>query len=500
MNQRLLHWLFFLLACYFPLFLHLDNLSLRLWDESRQAVNALEMIINDNILVTHFDGAPDLWNVKPPFVIWCQALMMEIVGINELAIRLPSALAGLASAILLVIFSDKVLKNRRLGFIAGLILVTAMGFVNNHGTRSGDYDAMLTLWETLYLLCFFTYLEVNDLKLKKRLLIGTGVTVVLAVLTKGIAGLFFLPGLAIYTIIQKKLLPTISNRQFWSVVTISIAIIASYYLLRETVSSGYFAAVYKYELGGRYLETLGGHANDRWYYLRDFYNNDRFMPWLFFLPLGMAIGYMSTGRVRRLTLLFTINITFILIFLSFGATRLRWYMNPLYPNLALLVAFGIEKALNGVVSIVNTTTCKRYVVSSLFLLALFFIPYKNILDKYYLAKDDQWEWQKTQYRDFINKNQDFTNYTILYPQYNGHLIFYQRLSNWQKETKIQREPLRNFLTNEKRVPGKDILFNPTEQVMICEKEALKALNNAYVTKTINEWKSCKLVAIIDKKS
>ena len=49
----------FALACYFPLFFHLDHMSLRQWDESRRGVNAYEMLNNGNLLVTYFDATAD---------------------------------------------------------------------------------------------------------------------------------------------------------------------------------------------------------------------------------------------------------------------------------------------------------------------------------------------------------------------------------------------------------------------------------------------------------
>lgn len=56
-----------------PLFGHLDTLPLRLWDESRLAINAYEMMKDGDLIVTHFNGQPDMWNTKPPLMIWCQA-------------------------------------------------------------------------------------------------------------------------------------------------------------------------------------------------------------------------------------------------------------------------------------------------------------------------------------------------------------------------------------------------------------------------------------------
>ncbi|UOQ78563.1 hypothetical protein MUN84_08455 [Hymenobacter sp. 5516J-16] len=61
-----------------------------LWDESRVAVNAAEMALNNNWLVAHFEGQPDLWNTKPPLLLWLQVLSIKLFGFNEVAIRLPT--------------------------------------------------------------------------------------------------------------------------------------------------------------------------------------------------------------------------------------------------------------------------------------------------------------------------------------------------------------------------------------------------------------------------
>ena len=42
-----------------PIFGHLDTLPICIWDESRLAINAYEMLKNKNYLVTHFEGKPD---------------------------------------------------------------------------------------------------------------------------------------------------------------------------------------------------------------------------------------------------------------------------------------------------------------------------------------------------------------------------------------------------------------------------------------------------------
>lgn len=75
------YW-FIVIVCfgifYIPLFYNLDGLVLRVWDESRNAVNATEMLANKNLLIRQYDGSPDMWEAKPPLLIWLQS-----TGINH---------------------------------------------------------------------------------------------------------------------------------------------------------------------------------------------------------------------------------------------------------------------------------------------------------------------------------------------------------------------------------------------------------------------------------
>ena len=142
-------WGFFivLLLVYMPIFGYLDKLPLLEWDEARLATNTYEMLQNPgNILVTTFGNNPDLWNTKPPLLIWLQVLSMKALGVNELALRLPSALAAGFLCIFLYWLLATTIKRPWLGIISCLILVTSEGYVSTHGTRTADYDSLLTLF------------------------------------------------------------------------------------------------------------------------------------------------------------------------------------------------------------------------------------------------------------------------------------------------------------------------------------------------------------------
>ena len=58
-----------------PCVVHLDKQTMRMWDEARFAVHAMEMARNGNWLVQHFDGSPDMWSTKPPLATWLQVRM-----------------------------------------------------------------------------------------------------------------------------------------------------------------------------------------------------------------------------------------------------------------------------------------------------------------------------------------------------------------------------------------------------------------------------------------
>lgn len=84
---------------------------------------------------------------------------MLFLGPGELAVRLPSAIAGLITCLLLLFISYKYLKNFLFGFIWAAVLITFNGYVDFHGTRTGDFDALLTLFMFLYAFFFFLYTE-----------------------------------------------------------------------------------------------------------------------------------------------------------------------------------------------------------------------------------------------------------------------------------------------------------------------------------------------------
>ena len=282
-----------------PLFYNLGKQPVRMWDESRLAINAWEMYQDNDWIVTHYGDKPDMWNTKPPLMIWMQVISMKIFGVNEFGIRFPSAMAALALIILLIFVISRHFGTKVLFVVASFILVTSHGYVGHHITRTGDYDSLLVLFTTLFSVSFYFYLEEG----KTKNLYYTFIFLSLAVLTKSIVGLIFLPGLFLYALIQRKLLKIIKDKHFYFGTLLFIIVAGSYYLLREIKNPGYLNAVYNNELGGRYLDVTEMHEHSPLFYYRLLFI--QFSPWFILAPAGLLIGLFIQHKKLRNFILFS---------------------------------------------------------------------------------------------------------------------------------------------------------------------------------------------------
>jgi 4-amino-4-deoxy-L-arabinose transferase-like glycosyltransferase len=329
--------MFLLVLCWLVFFRGLGQYSLRVWDEGRNAVNALEMYQNHNFLVTSFWGKPDMWNTKPPLLIWLINLSFGFFGVNEFAIRLPSAISGMLVVLLIYFEIKRITKSRVIGFLGSLILLSSMGFPDWHIGRTGDYDALLTLMAFLAALFFFRYLESS---LNKKFIFLSFLFLSLAVLTKGIAGVFIVPGILIYLVLTKNLVKIVKDVNFWKALVLMIGIVVLYYGLRELFNGGYLKAVWQNEIL-RSANLVDGQKNNFWYYWK-YFSEFRFQKWIYFVPISIISIFLTKDRkIKRLVAFcYLISLTYFLI-ISESVTKYLWYDAQLYPFMSILVAIFI---------------------------------------------------------------------------------------------------------------------------------------------------------------
>lgn len=370
-----------------PIFGHLDTLPFRIWDEARPAMNAYEMYKNHQYWVTHFEGKPEMWQTKPPLLIWLQVFFSHLLGFGELAIRLPSAIAGFLTCIVLMIFCVRYLGSFWYGFISVLVLVTSWGYIHIHVTRTGDYDALLILFTTTSCLLWFLYLEQG----KNKLLFYFFIALCLALFAKSIAGLLFVPALFLETLFQKKLFNVLKNKYLYIGMAGFFLPILTYYIARENLNPGYIQAVLDNELLGRYTTVIEAHKEDFWYYLQNL-KNYQYPYWILLLPCGLAVGLLHLDpKIKRLTRFLALACLLYMIIISKGETKLEWYVAPLFPFFAMITGmflhliFDLIKKSDLVKGVLSLN-----VLPYLLLFLVFVIPYHSILEKNYMCEIGLW--------------------------------------------------------------------------------------------------------------
>lgn len=328
-----------LVAAGFLLFWKLGGLPVQQWDECRTGLNALEMLRRGEYLVPHYQGQPDAWNSKPPLHLWLLMLSFLALGPTELALRLPAALAALATTGLVYAAGSRWLGSPAAGLLAALILVTAGGFTALHVARSGDFDATLTLCTTAGTLAWLGYLRTG----RTGLAWATGAAFALALLTKSIAGLLPGPGLLLATWATGHG-ARLRRPAPWLAGGLVLLVGLGWVLLREGVSPGYLAAVREYELNLA-TEDLENNGQPPFWYLGRLLEFN-FSAWLAPVLLAVALAWRRPdGSVAQLLVRGAACVAGShLLLLSLTRTKLSWYDAPLYPLLALLAAAGLSWA------------------------------------------------------------------------------------------------------------------------------------------------------------
>jgi 4-amino-4-deoxy-L-arabinose transferase-like glycosyltransferase len=473
---------------FFALINHLDKQVIRKWDESRVAINAYEMNQTGFSIVTTYDYKPDMWNVKPPLLIWCQTACMKMFGTTEVAVRLPAALGALLTCCLLMWFSMKYFKSYWFGLFSVVVLVSSKGFVFEHAARSGEYDGLMVLFTTFYAICFFLYLELKDEETRKRYLNLTFVGLTLAVMTKGIAGLLITPGILLYMLFRKQFLPTLKRKQSYINLALFLSIVFGYYFLREYYTPDYMATVWQEELAGRYEDRGDPNVHVWWYFER--FININFVYWYPVLILSSVIVFFQKNKLLKQLVIYCLLIsTLFLILLSNGGTQLQWYDMPMYPFLSLVTGITFYVFIKKIVEFfklkeLNYLTILPYILA----LAVCIPAYKTILTdvSYQPDKDDEAQYDVTYYlREAYQGRRNIDDYFYVANKYTPHNLFYLRKLNDEKNASVDSKDHKKLEIGDKAIVHQDDLK--------------KYIETHYDTHTLEQYKTVRVYEIKGRK-
>lgn len=473
----------------FSFFYNLSKPPIFIWDEARRANDALQMYLRGDWIINYYDDNPQTWSVKSPILLLLQVGCMHLFGVGEFAIRFPSAFAAFTIGSVIWLFCTRYFGKPWIGFLSGSVFAATYAWVFNHAGRTGDYDALLTLFSFSYSICFYTVC-INS---KKRWHALFWLFLTAAVLIKGAAGLFFLPGLVVFTIVQKRFTFFLRHRLTYIGAACFVAVIGGYYAFREWYAPGFLAAVNGNELGGRYLTQLEGHGLNFFYYAKTIVAW-RYTYWVGFLLLSFVVGFFHHSvLVRRLTL-FNLVLTgpFFLI-ISSAQTKLSWYDLPLYPfwsiQIGLLLFYAWQWLQQKYLShqqqwISNGTAIVLF-------LLLFALPLRTIfIHNQYRNTAFPWDVHAQERKQAlflqqaIQNNMNLNQHTFLYEDYDRHIHFYVKLLQ-SKDVNVQ---LVNTIDS----------IRPGAKVVVSEKTTAQKLQQQFEARPVAEKWDC-TVYLIDRK-
>jgi Dolichyl-phosphate-mannose-protein mannosyltransferase len=300
-------------------------------DESYYGSISLEMAAHGDWLTPRFLDRYAL--VKPPLLYWLQAAAIEALGPShktlihrEIALRLPSILAGAATVTL--VFAWLLAENATLAAAAAgaiLLLSSHLFFVLS---RIGLTDALLT-FETAAAM----FALARDPRLASSAGLWTfGMASGAAILTKGIAGLFALLALGVFCVISRERPPW---RRLAAAVAISAAVAAPWHLYQLFRNTRWFWAEYVLtevvgnSVGKPDQTTQESQAG---YYLKRLIALDA--------PLFAAALLALAWRRPRVLLAWIVVVLGAALSFEYRNTS---YLLPLLPAFALLVGGAIPK-------------------------------------------------------------------------------------------------------------------------------------------------------------
>jgi 4-amino-4-deoxy-L-arabinose transferase-like glycosyltransferase len=316
------------LFCSLILFHNLGGPALFEPDEGRNAEKAREILLTQDWVTPHENFLPVL--DKPIFFYWLIAFCYKFFSVSEWAARLPSALAGLGTIVLIYIFVRKFFGLWE-ALWSGLILVTNMEFFLL--SRTVIFDMVLTFFITLSLYLFYCGLY-TDIRTKRKIfLLLMYASMAAGTLVKGPIG-FVLPAIVIffYLLLARRLY-LLWDMDLLLGGVLFILIVAPWNIWVEIRNPGYLRYFLWEENFVRFL-TSHFHRSGAWYYFFIVLAVG-FLPWIFLLPCVVKAQWKRP--IDQMTLFLVVWTVLPFLFFSFSDSKLPHYILPIFPPLAILV-------------------------------------------------------------------------------------------------------------------------------------------------------------------
>ncbi|HUO56905.1 MAG TPA: glycosyltransferase family 39 protein [bacterium] len=303
------------------------------FDDCFYAEKAKEILQNHDWWVLTFNHHPAFEN--PPFYMWLMALAYKVFGVSEFSAKLPSALMGVSTVVLLY-FMGRVLFNTWVGLFGAFVLATTYPFMKFG--RHAMVDVTLTFLVTAAL--FFFWLATHK---DSRFFLAWGLFLGLALLDKSLLGFSAL-------VIPLAYLFLGSHGEKGANLYLPLGL-----LLGLGLGCSWYGVEYLH-FGNEFLSAHFGwlilHRGfqtgpEPWYYHFSFLRDlaTFYWPWFPLALLGFFFSVMAKFWEHENLFLVVLWAALPTLGVSLTHTRPLWYFMPIFPALAFFAAYALDHLL-----------------------------------------------------------------------------------------------------------------------------------------------------------
>ena len=307
-------------------------------DEPRYARIAEEMNQAGRWITPVLQGHP--WLEKPPLYYWVTIPAYRVFGVSEAVARLGPALCALLAAMTVLWLGSK-LWSRREGLLAGMILLTAIGF-SAYG-RSASPDMPLTAAFTIGLALLAAAAVCGGRPVWQT---GTAYAWLgLAVLAKGPVAILLAAGIVLlFWVLDERGGSLARMHVFWGLAILAVVSLPWFWLVFRENGFSFITIFFINHNLARYVSDIHHHEQPFYYFVPVLLG--LLFPWsgwlLALVPASFGAWLRHWRTWDRGTVFLACWALFPFLFFSLSNSKLPGYILPSLPPLALLLGHRLS--------------------------------------------------------------------------------------------------------------------------------------------------------------
>jgi len=307
------------------------------YDEGYYSQAAQQMIVRGDWVTPYANGVRFL--EKGPLMYWVTAASMRLFGVNEFALRLPTALAVIALVLLVTLMARRA-AGAGAAIAAGLCIACSTG--TYLFTREALHDIWLVLFVALAMYAFFNWYLDSRHSLHHALLFYAALAG--SVLTKSLVGLAFPVGIVAIFFLIARARPRWRDLHLAPGLLLFFVLAVPWHVLAAIRNPGFLWAFFVNE---QFLRFIGKHdppvlwsmSLPMFWALIPVW----FFPWTAFLPAAFAAIRKPADPNQRSLVRLALIWTFVILGFFSIMGRLEHYVFPVLPALSLLVGIALGR-------------------------------------------------------------------------------------------------------------------------------------------------------------